>query len=223
MKFIDFRIESLTADEWKYATPYRSRDIKAFHKESGFAVLITEIRKLKRKHELFDFRKVSDNEPVERAQAPVIVRDPKYVVTLTPLTSAAMIDDYLKCLFTDAKMKERDIEDLFEYSLYEKGLYIERQLDVGNRRVDVLVRKGEVLFVFELKRGAATIWDVNQLAEYVQDLKTTEKGRVRGVLLCAEYGQDVDQALVKWRNRGLELDAAVYTFSIDLEFERFGI
>ncbi len=223
LRFVDFRERELTEEEWAFVPQFRYRDIEVVHEDEGYAILVKRIRRLKRLHSLSDFHKISDGLPVEAIRAPIIVLDPGYAVESFSTPSTVLVDSHLKSLFTNAGMREEDIENLFEYVLFDLGLVIERQLGIRKGRLDILVKKGDTSFVFELKRAAAIVADIKQLAQYVKRIERDEKKPVVGVLICAEYGPEITQTVKVWNSKGLKLHIASFKFSIDFGLEKFEV
>jgi len=81
---------------------------------------ITGIYRLKRDHQIQDFKKVSDNKPLEYLRNYSVVVDPHFQHYNNKITRREIMSDYIGDLLSAGKVTGKDIEELFSYRLADK-------------------------------------------------------------------------------------------------------
>ncbi len=115
------------------------------------------------------------------------------------------------------KIVEKDVEDLLWHVLRadEQTEYVERQSSLsGRRRLDLLFRRGDQWFLYELKRDYADVRALDQVLDYRGRVARDRDLRPEAIVPCIVCRNASPELIREAKKRGVSLRKYGLTVSL---------
>lgn len=183
-------------------------------RDEFYWVKITGIYRLKRNHQLQDFKKYKDDKSLPNCRNYAIVIDPYFQHYNNKITRREIMSDYIGDLLSAGRATEKDIEELFSYRLADKLSLVKRQGSFQKAgRLDLLYENNRGKYIlYELKKGIAKLPVLKQIRRYMKACRKKPE-TLKGIILAKSIDPELEKALSGEPN----IEAKTYFFSIGLK------